>query len=353
MRWHHVLTLAAFAGLVGVALAQPPKAPPYPPLNLAVAKLAQTATGLNGPGVGLAFSEDKKRLVVGCEDGTLHVWAEVEGKALLGADVKPQVIKAHSGPVTAVTAGGPTVASAGVDGTLLTWALPADKPAQTMKAGAIVRALAVSPDGKVLASAGDDGAVQLWTAADGKALRKLAGPTDWLLALAFSADGKQIAAGGQDGKLWAWDVDTGTKRFDVLAQAPAPPKTTPPVNVVTAIAFSPDGKQIAVGGSDTRVYFFGADGKLQRQGQAPGHVGAVTALAFHPGGTVLASGSADRTVKLWSPQTGQFLKSLEGHTAWVRGLAFFDKGTRLATTGADRTARVWELTNPPPPPKKK
>jgi WD40 repeat protein len=340
-------------GMGGVGVGQPPKKePPFPPLNLAVAKLAQTAT-LSGPGVALALDEGRKRLLVGCEDGTLHVWAQAEGKDLLAADAKPQVHKAHAASVTAVAAGGPTLASADVGGKVLIWGPPGDKPSHTIKAPAAVRALAVSPDGKVLAGAGDDGAVQLWTAPDGKPLRKLTGPTDWVLALAFSADGKQLAAGGQDGRLWVWDAGTGGKRFDVLAQAPPAPKVTPAVNVVSAIAFSPDGKQIALGGSDTRVYLFGADGKFQRQVQPPGHAGAVTALAYHPGGAALASASADRTVKFWNPQTGQLLRSLDGHTAWVRGLAFFDKGTRLLTTGADRTVREWALTNPPPPVKKK
>ena len=92
MRQLQAIVFVLVAALIGAALAQPPKAPPYPPLNLAVAKLAQTATDLGSPAVALAFSEGKKSLIVACEDGTLHVWPQSEGKDLLAADVKLDLV---------------------------------------------------------------------------------------------------------------------------------------------------------------------------------------------------------------------------------------------------------------------
>jgi WD40 repeat protein len=310
-----------------------------------VARQDQTATGLDGPGVAVAYSEDKG-LLVACEGQTLRYWPREEGKDLQLAG-PPHVLKGHQGPVLAVAASGPTVASAGADGKVLLWAMPGDKVTHTLDAGAAVRALAVAPDGKTLAGGGDDGAVHLWDAASGKPLKKLAGATDWLLALAFSPDGKAVAAAGYDGRLRLWQVDSGQKLFDVAAQPPAPPNTpAPPTQVVWSLAFSPDGKLIAAGSSDPRIHLFqSADGKLVRS--LPGHTGTVSALAFHPGGTVLVSASKDRSVRLWNPQTGQMLKALEGHTAWVQGATFLERGTRLASAGADRTVRLWALTDPP------
>lgn len=341
--------LALIVGLSAASAqkAPPPKTPALPPINPAIAKLDQTAEALDGPGTALAVRSTSDLLLVACEDHSLRYWPKDGANPLRVADTKPHVLKGHDAPVTAVAVAGGSLASASVDGKVVLWTVPGDKAARTLKAPGPVRALALSPDGKTLASAGDDAAVQLWDAATGQPKNKLTGATDWLLALTFSPDGKSVIAGGYDGRLRSWDVASGKKGIEVPAQPAAPPKTpAPPANVVHTVAFSPDGKLIAVGGSDARIDLFqAADGKLVRS--MPGHTSTVAALVFHPSGSVLVSAGKDRTIRLWNVANGQMMKSLEGHTAWVQGVAFLDDGTRLASVGADRTVRLWNLTEPP------
>jgi WD40 repeat protein len=86
-----------------------------------------------------------------------------------------------------------------------------------------------------------------------------------------------------------------------------------------------------------------ADGKLIRKIQT-GHASSVSHVAFHPGGAVLGSSGRDRVVKLWNPDNGQMLASLEGHTSWVQSFVFLEKGTRLASVSTDQTVRVWDLS---------
>src|SRR5262249_48021198 len=180
------------------------------------------------------------------------------------------------------------------------WEMPDGKLLHALPAGCVVRALELSPDGSLLARAGDDAAVQLWDVATAKATVKLAGHADWVLALAFSGDGKLLSSGGYDGVVRLWEVPSGKKLLDIPATPPPPANAPPgPTNVVTSLAFSPDGKTLAVGGTDAPIQLVNvADGKLVRS--LPGHTSSVTSLVFHPSGTVLISGSKDRTVKLWN-----------------------------------------------------
>jgi WD40 repeat protein len=322
---------------------QPAKPPAFPPINPAQARLDQTLHGLDGPGFALALNEEAGILAAGCEHGTIQFWHKDVIMGVRAGANTAHVLHGHRGPVLALVCRGPLLASAGADQRVILWDLAASKPANTLTPPAPIRALAASPDGKLLASAGDDSAVQLWDSATGKATTKLTAHTDWVLALAFSGDGKLLASGGYDGKVRLWDVTAGKKLLDIEAKPPAQPNMPPaPTNVVQAMAFSPDGKLLAVGGSDSLIHLFSLpDGKLVRS--MPGHTSSVTGVQFHPGGAVLVSSSKDRTLKLWNPANGQLLKSLEGHTAWVQGVTFLAQGTRLASVGADGTVRLWEL----------
>jgi WD40 repeat protein len=343
-----IVTLGAAVVLSSAAVGQQPaKAPPLPPIAPNQARLAQTINDLDGPGFASAYSEETGILAAACEHGTIQYWHK---DVLLGVrvgDGTPNILKGHAGPVTAlVWDGGPVLASAGADHKVLLWDVGDHRILHTLPGGGIVRALAMTPDGKLLASAGDDPTIQLWDPATGKPGHKLQAHTDWVLALSFSPDGKQLASGGHDGTVRLWDPASGKKLLEFPSRPAAPANTPPgPANTVMALAFSPDGKLLALGGSDMQIHLVNtADGKIVRS--LPGHTSSVTALAFHASGTVLASASKDGTVRLWNPANGQALKTLEGHTAWVQGVVFLAQGTRLASVGADRTVRLWELTVP-------
>jgi WD40 repeat protein len=69
----------------------------------------------------------------------------------------------------------------------------------------------------------------------------------------------------------------------------------------------------------------------------------VEAVTFSPTGKLLVSGGADEKVRLWNPETGALVKTLEGHTSWVRAVAVSPDGRLIASGGGDGTVRLWNI----------
>lgn len=83
-----------------------------------------------------------------------------------------------------------------------------------------------------------------------------------------------------------------------------------------AVAYSPDGRWIATGGSDGSIRVW--DVPYQHLQQAfLGHHDRITALAFSPDGKYLASSSLDGAVGLWELASGRLVRMLLGHSAAV------------------------------------
>lgn len=327
----------------GLAVGQPAAVPPrWPPVKPEQARLALTIDCRDGPGFALAGGAGS--LAVGCERGTVQFWDADVVAGVRGGSRTVGILRGHDGPVVALAwAGGTVLASAGADQCVRLWSMPSGKALHTLATKGICRGLALSPDATVLAVGTEDTGIQLYDARAGRLEKTLPGVGDWVTALAFAPDGKTLASGNFSGTACLWDVTAGRLLYCVPAngKAPATGIALPP-NEVLSVAFSPDGKQIAVGGTDATVHLLSApDGKVIRS--LAGHGAPITSVAFHPGGTLLASGGKDRTVRLWNVAGGQPLKTLEGHTGWVQGVQFIAPGTRLASTAADGTVRVWDL----------
>ena len=87
---------------------------------------------------------------------------------------------------------------------------------------------------------------------------------------------------------------------------------------------------------------------LAKQFSTPYHKARVwnrgaLAIAWSPDGTQLASGSDDKTVRVWNVQTGTEDKQLEGHTGWVNSVAWSLDGAQLASGSDDEIVRVWNV----------
>jgi WD40 repeat protein len=157
-------------------------------------------------------------------------------------------------------------------------------------------------------------------------------------ALAFSPDGRRLAVGvgasGPDTPAGVGIVDVVRGRLLVGGDA----------SNIAAVGFSPDGRRIVTAES------VGAGGIVSvRDARTLRHKRVLvrlpdvsaTAAGFGPDGTAVAYGAADGTAGLVSPASGQQIASYLGQTAAVTSLAFSPDGRVVATASADGTTRVW------------
>jgi WD40 repeat protein len=115
---------------------------------------------------------------------------------------------------------------------------------------------------------------------------------------------------------------------------------------VTAVAWSPDGKTLAVADETAGgLRLLDVPSRKQRLDVLKGHKGGINCLAFSVDGKVLVSAGQDKTIMVWDPESGKLLRTLSGHSEPILAVAFAPREAVLATASRDGTVRVWNADN--------
>jgi len=193
-----------------------------------------------------------------------------------------------------------------------------------------VTALAFDASGDRLASGSADRTIRI-TGPEGQYLGDaIRGHEGTIEALAWADDGMTLYSAGSDGTVRRWDVSMFQTRppepIDISL-----PQETGPVTVT-------NGQWVAEsdGSSLVKLRPFKFAGKSS---ELYGHWGVVTAMAFSPDGKTLATGGADNAVMLWNLDGDLISPPIMIHIAPIAELKFSADGKRVITYSEDGTSR--------------
>jgi WD40 repeat protein len=150
-----------------------------------------------------------------------------------------------------------------------------------------------------------------------------------VIAVAYAPDGQQIASACADGTVRVWQTATGR----TVRVFPAHQKS------VKAVAYAPDGQWIASAGEDQMVRVWNVATGQERWRFNIGGADEY-AVTFAPTGDRLAVGT-NNALLLFDAATGERLVQVAQGAALVK-LAFFPDGRKLVSAGYDQMVKVWD-----------
>jgi WD40 repeat protein len=253
-----------------------------------------------------------------------------------------------------------------------------EKPRPLKCSRGIFGEVVFSADGQTLIALTNSGTIRRLDVATGKDLKPLESDTKWYNALAVSPDGSTLAASGAEGQVFLWDLPndrplavlqpgnivpeleiSGDDTFEeVQRKFKENASRHQASSFATSIAFSPDGKSLALCGwnLDPSIWDVAARRSLF---SAKGHTAGggrsgirVSCVCFSPDARLLASCGDDGTIRFWDVATGQARGVLEGHAGPVSRVAFHPSGKWLASVGgvdsdgtheAEHDLRLWDV----------
>ena len=230
-----------------------------------------------------------------------------------------------------------------------------------------------SPDGTRLLTAGENARVNLWDVATGELLKSFSEHRFPLHGICWTPDGTGFISSDIAGYVRISDVDpndddgilqqgagsfgisirnsdgliaAGDGRMLVIRNAEGEVLRSVETHgryYVQHLAFSPDGRQLAVARIDGVIAIWDPDtGELIRELKK--HNKSVLSLAFTPDGSKLVTGSVNSQAFVWDVATGELLWSLEGHGGGIYAVDCSPNGKLIATASVDKVLQLWDAS---------
>ena len=190
----------------------------------------------------------------------------------------------------------------------------------------------------LLATGDTAGAVNVWKLADGERQSLFAGNKEPAVDVCFSSDARFVASASPfEDVVRVWEVATGKE-------------TLLPAAFPTAVAFSPDGTQLAIGSGSFLADRSTAHGEVtildwrraEPRVTLRGHTQFVRRIFYTAGGTRLWSIGFDGAARLWDLKTGYEIAQLDGDFRCGLSADLSQDGSRIAIGTDSGQAILWD-----------
>ncbi len=179
----------------------------------------------------------------------------------------------------------------------------------------------------------------IYDAASGKVIAPLQDQHEYNPAgtVAWSPDGRSIAISGNGVQIKVWDAVSGKRVYTLQGR------------IAGSIAFSPDSRRLAAADFLGTITIWEATPPRETAIFAD-HAANVQCVAFHPGNRLVASADRDQNIRVWDVATRRTVQALTVATPSISkfmfrgayGLAFSGDGARLAAGCVNGTVKVWD-----------
>lgn len=298
-------------------------------------KLQKTLTGHKSWVLSVAYSPDGNTLATGGVDDTIRLW-----NAHTGENIK--TLKGHTDNVSSVkySPNGDTIISVSGNGTVRFW--DANKGQLINTIAGYHTPIAYSPDGRTLLVTSNPNnnehlvvkdtihAVHMLNLITGEPVKRISSLYN-INCVAYSPDGKTIAI-SEGERFGLWNATTGKHLKTFIENT----------HEVKSIAYSPDGKTIATASWDGTIRWWNVQtGENIKTSTGYIYINVGQTIKYSPNGKTIAIAEG-REISLWNATTGKHQTTLEGHESSTIGFTFSPDGHTIATGSADGTARLWD-----------
>ncbi|HWE02613.1 MAG TPA: c-type cytochrome domain-containing protein [Tepidisphaeraceae bacterium] len=200
--------------------------------------------------------------------------------------------------------------------------------------------ISFGPDDKTVAFGGADKVVHRIKLDDGKEMLDFKAHADWVLGTIFTADGKQLVSAGRDHAMKLIDLENSRFVDDI----------NNPLEACLCIARNPKAEQVLYGGDlgGARLYKI-SDNQGRTSGRNDTNLirafdkqpAPVTAVAFSPDGLNVALGTMN-DVNVYAAADGKKVYTLSGEQGPVYAVCYKPDGAQIATAGYDGSIRLYD-----------